>query len=91
MLDSLMADLHLLDLSGCFNDMQRREDIDVPSLLVNDILLFAKARVKEVEKGIGCCTIFEDSSETALVRLTKPIIGSLCATRVGTYVLECEK
>lgn len=89
-----MADLHLFDLSGCFNDMQRREDIDVPSLLVNDILLFAKARVKEVEKaslGIGCCTIFEDSCETTLVRLSRPVIGSLCATRVGTYVLECEK
>ncbi|KAG9980024.1 hypothetical protein KCU78_g21768, partial [Aureobasidium melanogenum] len=74
-LDSLMADLHLFDFSGCFNDVQRREEIDVPSLLVNGILLFAKARVKEVEKaslGIGCCTIFEDSCETALVRLTRP-------------------
>ena len=51
-------------------------------------------RIKEVEKasfGIGCCTISEDSIETGLVRLTRPVIGSLCATRVGTYVLECEK
>ena len=94
MLDSLMAELHLFDFSGCFNDVQQREAIDIPSPLVNDLLLFAKVRVKEVKRaslGIGCCTMFEDAIETGLVRLTRPVIGSLYATRVGTYALECEK
>lgn len=89
MLDSLMADLHLWDLSGCFNDVQRREETDIPSPLVNDILLFANPRFEELEKaslGIRCCTMFEDSSETALMRLTRPVTGSLSATYVGICV-----
>lgn len=62
--------------------------------LVDDILLIAKAKVGGVEKaslGIGCCTIRRDLVDMSLVRLTRPVIGSLCATRVRTHVFGCEK
>ena len=89
-----MAVLHLFVFPNSADHGGQEAEVEIQTIVVKSMLLFADSNVSGLQKAnlsIGCCTISRDYGALGLVRLTRPVVGSLRTGHVEPYILAFER
>ncbi|THV63436.1 hypothetical protein D6D29_10774 [Aureobasidium pullulans] len=94
-LDSFVKVLHLLDFSTSLQDSEQKEELEVSTAIVDNILRSAELSdiegILEANFGMGCCVILSQIGDSNLLRLSRPVIGSARTSVVSPYTLGFER